>query len=110
VNTGETLPGVNIVVLDGAGNPTGHGTITDVNGIFDLRGIPAGRAVQFSYIGYRITVPTLQAFPAQNTVTMQRDPLMMPEVVATDKQTYVWAYVLAAAVAAVALVLYLNKN
>lgn len=106
--TGDTLPGVNIAVLDGAGNLTGHGTTTDANGIFDLRGIAAGRAVQFSMLGYRTELPTLRAFPEQNTVIMEQQAVQIPWATVSAKRTYTWVYV-TIAVAVVLYVIYRMK-
>lgn len=46
-DTGETLPGVNVIVKG-----TTKGTSTDVNGSFQLDVMPSDQVLVFSYIGY----------------------------------------------------------
>ncbi|MFO7828822.1 MAG: carboxypeptidase-like regulatory domain-containing protein, partial [Bacteroidales bacterium] len=55
-NSHETLPGANVLLLD-----KNKGTITDMEGNFELKNIPVGRYdIQFSYVGYKsLTIPEL---------------------------------------------------
>lgn len=47
------LPGVNVILVDTVGT---LGTVTDVNGMFTLKGVPLGRrSFRFSFIGYKET-------------------------------------------------------
>ena len=56
--TGETLPGVNIILTG-----TTMGAISDFDGIYTISGIPAGEYnIQFTYIGYEKTLFTAQKF------------------------------------------------
>ncbi|MFO7828743.1 MAG: TonB-dependent receptor [Bacteroidales bacterium] len=55
-NSHETLPGANVLLMN-----NNKGTITDMEGNFELRNIPVGRYdIQFSYVGYKsLTIPEL---------------------------------------------------
>ncbi|MFW5721267.1 MAG: carboxypeptidase-like regulatory domain-containing protein, partial [Bacteroidota bacterium] len=55
-NSYETLPGANVLLVD-----KNRGTITDMDGNFELKNIPVGRYdIQFSYVGYKpLTIPEL---------------------------------------------------
>ena len=58
--TGETLPGVNIILTG-----TTFGAIADFDGNYVVADIPPGEYnVQFTYIGYEKTVFTAQKFSA----------------------------------------------
>lgn len=108
--TGDTLPHVTVAVLTSSGHVTGRGTISDRNGVFDLRNVSPGEVVQFSMVGYRTNAPTLREYPHQNVVTLEQAAIGLPEAVVTAKQTYVWAYVLAATVVALIALFYFNKD
>lgn len=45
--TGETLPGVNVIVKDGA-----KGDVTDFDGNYKIASVPKGAVLVFSYLGY----------------------------------------------------------
>ncbi|MEE4197826.1 MAG: TonB-dependent receptor [Bacteroidales bacterium] len=48
-STHETLPGANVLIME-----KNLGTITDLDGRFELKNIPVGRYdIQFSYVGYK---------------------------------------------------------
>ncbi|MEM1041094.1 MAG: SusC/RagA family TonB-linked outer membrane protein [Bacteroidota bacterium] len=83
-DTGEPLPGVNILVQG-----TTVGTTTDLNGRYDLE-LPSGnRGLLFSFVGYRdfevVLPPGVTAFD----VEMEEDPLGLDEVVVTGLATSV---------------------
>jgi hypothetical protein len=82
--TGDPVPFVNVAARNALGNFYGKGTQSDINGIFDLRGINATDTVQFSAIGYRTSVPLLREVPAQNTVMLEPQSYDVGEVVITD--------------------------
>lgn len=72
--TGETLPGVSIVVKG-----TNNGTISDMDGNFTLN-VNRGEAVQFSYVGYQrqeIVIENQQTL----SVAMAHDLAQLDEVV-----------------------------
>ncbi len=57
--TGETLPGASVLLVD-----VGIGTVADLEGAFVIRNLPAGRyAVRVTYIGYRPARLDLDVFP-----------------------------------------------
>lgn len=59
-STGEGIPGVNIIIKD-----LGTGTSSDLNGMFSIRGITAGRYnITFSSVGFKTTI-------AENVVITQ---------------------------------------
>ncbi len=81
----KPVPYVNVAARNAQDQLTGKGTQTDINGIFDLRGINATDTVQFSAIGYRTSVPVLHAHtaanPAQNTVILEATGYDLDEAV-----------------------------
>lgn len=82
--TEEPIPGVNILVQG-----TTIGTVTDINGRYDLA-IPEGnRALLFSFVGYRdyevVLPPGVRTFD----VELEEDPLGLDEVVVTGLATSV---------------------
>lgn len=103
--TNDAIPGVNIVARDIQGNITQQGTTTDARGFFNLPEVRSGYKLEFRAIGYRTQVPLLRDFGdgPLNKIYMERDTYVMPEIVATDKQTYYWAYYLAVAVVVMAI-------
>ena len=74
----EPLIGVNVSVL-GEEN-SGRGTITDVDGQFDLGELPAGTELQFSYIGY-LPQRRLVTSAAPLTVELRTDAETLSEVI-----------------------------
>jgi TonB-linked SusC/RagA family outer membrane protein len=74
-STGETLPGVNIVVKG-----TTNGAMTDTEGRYVLENVSSSAIIQFSFIGYRT-----QEIPAGNRavidVVLAEDVLGLEEVV-----------------------------
>jgi len=73
--SGEPIPGVNIVVVD-----TGSGTITDMEGNFELKTQEESVRLRFSFIGYENQ--TLEATAGQNvTVLLAPSDLMLDDVV-----------------------------
>lgn len=51
-NTGEPLIGVNVLVVAAVDETGSTGTITDLDGKFELNDVPDGASLQFSYTGY----------------------------------------------------------
>lgn len=70
---GEPMIGVTIMI-DG----TSKGTVTDFDGNFQLKDVPTGTQLRFSYIGYTDLVRTAAA---SMTVEMQEDSKALDEVV-----------------------------
>ncbi len=83
-DTGEPLPGVNILVQG-----TTFGTTSDLNGGYDLE-LPSGnRTLIFSFVGYRDFEATVPAGQSTLDVVMEEDPLGLDEVVVTGLATSV---------------------
>lgn len=74
--TGETLPGVNILIKD-----TSRGTTTDVDGAFAIS-VDAGQILVFSYVGYDRQEVTVEN-QTELTVRLQLDSESLGEVVVT---------------------------
>lgn len=74
-SSGETLPGVSIVVKG-----TTNGTISDINGGFTL-GANMGDVIQFSYIGYKSQEIVMEG-QKNLTVSLSSDNIELGEVVA----------------------------
>lgn len=72
-HTGMPLVGVNVVVKG-----TTIGTVTDIDGNFDLTNVPLGSILQFSYIGYKNQEMKAQA---KVTVALSEDNELLDEVV-----------------------------
>lgn len=72
-HTGMPLVGVNVVVKG-----TTIGTVTDIDGNFDLTNVPQGSILQFSYIGYKNQEIKAQA---KVTVALSEDNELLDEVV-----------------------------
>ena len=77
-NTGEPLVGVNVLLL-GVEDGT-KGTITDFEGKFMLKAVPAGGELQFSYIGYQRQIVEVKGGDPL-TVQMLEDAQSLDEVV-----------------------------
>lgn len=81
-NSGETLPGANVVV-GSLKSPVG--TTTDINGKFVLENVPAGEVmVKVSFIGYKTSEATITATAGQVTVfnfNLEPDIAMLEEMV-----------------------------
>lgn len=71
-STGETLPGVNIVI------DSLSGTATDDRGYYELSASPGKISLTFKYIGYLNQQITLQLKPGE---TVARDILMQPRAI-----------------------------
>jgi len=76
--SGELLIGVNVILIDEGEMPTG--TITDIDGYYELPNIPVGSELQFSYIGYQTTTRTVEAEGEMN-VELLTDAQALEEVV-----------------------------
>jgi hypothetical protein len=63
-NTGDTLPGANVVILDQNGNRTTRGGATNDAGVVILENAPG---IEVRYVGY---VPALITLPATFTETV----------------------------------------
>lgn len=74
---GEALIGVNVLVQGST-----RGSITDLNGAFQLRVQPGDKTLLFSYLGYQDVVKEIGAQSVIN-VTMQDDAQQLEEVVVT---------------------------
>lgn len=74
--TGEGMAGVNVVVKG-----TTEGTITDVNGNFNLSISSDPATLQVSFIGYRTTEIQVNSSTTNVTVTLQEDITSLDEVV-----------------------------
>ena len=72
---GMGLPGVNIMVQG-----LQRGTVTDVDGQYSIK-VPEGRALRFSYIGYKEVIRQVSSNTVIN-VSMETDSQMLDEVVA----------------------------
>ena len=77
-NTGEPLVGVNVLLLDVEDGT--KGTITDFEGKFMLKAVPAGGELQFSYIGYQRQIVEVKGGDPL-TVQMLEDAQSLDEVV-----------------------------
>lgn len=73
--TGESLPGVNVIV-----EGTTNGTTTDMNGNFTLTNLSSGNRVVFSFIGYADQVVEYTNQTSLN-ITLQEDVTQLEEVV-----------------------------
>ena len=74
-NTGEPLPGVNVVVAG-----TTNGTITNIDGAFTIENVPADASLSFSYIGY-LTETIAVAGQSNLSVNLIPDITALSEVV-----------------------------
>lgn len=82
--TGTPLPGVNVVV-----QATQIGTITDVNGQYEITLPPDNRNLLFTFVGYRNVEATVPPDASTFDVQMQEDLLGLDEVVVTGLATSV---------------------
>jgi TonB-linked SusC/RagA family outer membrane protein len=58
--TGEGLIGASVLVTNtGSGGPSSTGTITDLDGRYELTSVPAGAVLSFSYTGFLTTTRTV---------------------------------------------------
>jgi TonB-linked SusC/RagA family outer membrane protein len=73
-NNGETLPGVSVVAKG-----TTYGTVTDINGNFELEVIP-GTTLVFSYVGYQ-TLEIEVTDSKKITVVLQTSTIGLDELV-----------------------------
>lgn len=76
--TREPLIGVNVQVLN-----TTIGTITDIDGYYELNVTQTPVHVQFSYVGYQTEVRVLKSIPAKYDLVLQADNELLEEVVVT---------------------------
>ena len=77
-NTGEPLPGVNIIVK----NIPGMGTITDVDGKYSIKLEPYNRLI-FSYIGFESTEVLIKEQTEVNITMKESSASILDEVVVT---------------------------
>ena len=73
--TGEPLIGVNITVIGGT-----EGTITDIDGKYQIPGVPANATLIFSYIGMKEQEVALNGRSTVNLM-MEEDSQLIEEVV-----------------------------
>lgn len=71
-NTGETLPGVSVVVKGSA-----YGTVTNIDGIYELN-VTSGTALVFSYVGY-------QSLEVQVSDATEINVILNPSTVGLDE-------------------------
>lgn len=76
--TGETLPGVTVVVV---GN-TNKGAMTGIDGTFTLENVASNAVLRFSYVGMKTQELPLNG-KSELKVTMQEDSEVLDEVVVT---------------------------
>lgn len=77
--TGETLPGVNVVVVG-----TSQGAATDLDGAYEIRGLRAGSYnIQFTYVGYEVKLYT--GIVVRNGQDTQLDVTLGESEVVTDE-------------------------
>ncbi|MEL7834001.1 SusC/RagA family TonB-linked outer membrane protein [Fodinibius sp. Rm-B-1B1-1] len=77
--TGETLPGVNVVI-----NELQTGASTDAEGVYTISGVPSGTyTIQASFIGYRTYTQEIEVGAGETThnIQMRSDVLGLDEVV-----------------------------
>ncbi|MBN1117572.1 MAG: TonB-dependent receptor [Bacteroidales bacterium] len=74
-NTGEPLPGVNVVVAG-----TTNGTITDIDGAYTIQNVPADASISFSFVGY-LTETIAVAGQSNLSVNLIPDITALSEVV-----------------------------
>lgn len=74
--TGETLPGVNIVIKG-----TGNGTITDLDGNYSLE-IAQGEILVFSYVGYAVEEVTV-GNQTKIDISLELDDSELDEIIVT---------------------------
>lgn len=79
-NLGEPLVGVTVKV-DG----TQKATVTDSDGNFQLKGVPAGATIEFRYIGMKVA--HRKASAKRTKVVMESDEKALAEVVVTGMQS-----------------------
>lgn len=105
------LPGVSIYARNLQGQLTGQGTTTDARGFFNLPEVVSGHMLEFSAVGYKKQVPLLRDFGSGplNKIYMDRESYLVPEIVATDQRTYIWAYFAIAAVVLITVMYYKLK-
>ncbi len=72
-NTGEALPGVNILVVG-----TKNGTASDFDGRFRLQNVPENAKIEFSYVGYKTKI--MPARPVMS-VKLSEDQEKLKEVI-----------------------------
>lgn len=75
--TGETLPGVNIVEVG-----TQRGTTTDVNGLFELEVTNENATLRFSFVGYQAQTVAVEG-RSELTVELEPSPQQLEGVVVT---------------------------
>src|SRR5690554_1309145 len=71
-NTGETLPGVSVVVKGSA-----YGTVTNIDGIYELN-VTSGSTLVFSYVGY-------QSLEVQVSDATEINVILNPSTVGLDE-------------------------
>lgn len=83
---GQSLPGVNIVIIE----RTGVGTSTNLDGKFTLSGITEGESVKITFIGYQtVTIPFKEIKSGGNKEIKLKSGVSVDEVEVTAERTKV---------------------
>lgn len=81
---GEPLPGVTITIKN-----TSLGAVTDLDGFYEIRGIPAGqKVIRFSFVGYspvEKTVVIEQGKTLTANMSLSETQVMLDEIVISEK-------------------------
>lgn len=73
---GEPIIGAS-VLLKG----TSNGVITDLNGVFNMKDVPANGLLTISYIGYKEVEVKINPSQTSYSITLEEDNQMLDEVV-----------------------------
>ncbi len=81
---GEHLPGVTVTIED-----TKLGTVTDLDGFYEIRNIPAGpKVIRFSFLGFSPVEKTVTIEPGTvltANISLSETQVMLDEIVITEK-------------------------
>ncbi len=80
--TGEGVPGVNVIIKG-----TTKGTVTNVDGDYELTGVPNGAVLEFRAVGMK-TVEQAVGTQSMINLAMDKDTKELGEVVVTGYRTY----------------------
>ena len=73
---GEPIIGASVLVKG-----TSNGVITDLNGVFNMKDVPANGLLTISYIGYKEVEVKINPSQTSYSVTLEEDNQMLDEVV-----------------------------
>ena len=74
--SGLPIPGVNVQVKNAT-----KGTLTDFDGKFSLKGVPAGSKIVFTYVGFKTVEYNVTSSNANLAISLQEDTKSLDEVV-----------------------------